>query len=90
MLRIVELAAPSVWQEAAAAAHPDVPPVQLHSRPAFKQLVQQASAAAGGHLPPRSRLSVDQLECGAETPQGQEAAGGLAARMRAMLGLGQQ
>ena len=55
---IVQLAPSGLWQEGRAAAHPDIPPVQLHSRSGFRQLVRSTHKATGQALPPRSRLSV--------------------------------
>lgn len=59
---IISLLAPvGLWQEGRAAAHPDILPVQLHSRAAFRQLVRGTAKACGQALPPRSRLSVEEV-----------------------------
>lgn len=58
---IAQLAPADLWQEGRAAAHPNIRPVQLHSRAGFKQLVRGSQQAAGQPLPRRSRLSVDDV-----------------------------
>lgn len=87
-LIIQQLAPAGLWQEGRAAAHPDIPPVRLHSSSGFRQLVHATQTATGGSLPPRSRLSADALvPRQAAPPQARQPCSPLAALNRLMGGL---
>lgn len=59
-LLIVQLAPQGLWQDGRAAAHPDVPPVPVHSKRAFHKLCA-ATVERCGRLPAPSRTPVDEL-----------------------------
>ena len=87
-LIIQQLAPRGLWQEGRAAAHPDIPPIRLHSSSGFRQLVRAAREASGGGLPPRSRLSADEVVPRQAEPQPQrQPCSPLAALNRLMGGL---
>lgn len=67
LLQILEIigqhmAAAGVWQEACTASHPDIRPLQLRSQESFAALLARSTQLHGGRLPPRSRLTAEQLE----------------------------
>lgn len=69
---IAERSAPDIWQEACAAGSAAIAPMQLRRATAFDTLAAEAFTAAGGRLPPRSRLLADALVPLIERPVQQE------------------
>lgn len=82
-LIITRLAPEGLWQDGRSCAHPDVRPVLVNSKRAFRKLCRAATTQCGGRLPPSSRTLVDEL-LKAPSPAQQQVQG-LRARLAQMV-----